>query len=165
MAAISPYGDTPVNTVWGFHHLVFNRHTRGMDIQELRRERLREWIRLNYDSVVMRFCQAVGKAQSQMADMLDGRKSFGEKVARDLEKLAHMPPLYLDTDPGSYAVREPTMGYHGIQLTRAGALLAAEWEKLDISDRVEMESEILTRVAKGVRARRKTHKPDRPTKQ
>jgi hypothetical protein len=53
-----------------------------------------------------------------------------------------------------YAPRETADGeelkqaYHGVWLTRAGALLAAEWEKLDVADRAEIEGQILTRVAK-----------------
>lgn len=136
-----------------------------MDIQAVRRQRLREWIKDNHKSVVLQFAQTVGKPQSQMADMLDGRKSFGEKVARQLEKLARMPPLWLDMDPTGGGVREPTAAYHGIQLTRAGALLAAEWEKLDLADRVEIETMVLGRAAGKVRggrhkSRRASHTDD-----
>jgi hypothetical protein len=145
--------------------MVKNRHNKGMDIQELRRQQLREWIKFNHESVVMRFAAAINKPQPQVADMLSGRKSFGEKVARQIEQLAKMPPMYLDTPPGGLAVREPTLGYHGVQLTRAGALLAAEWEKLDVAKRLKFETKILAEVAKGVRSRRKPPKGDRPTKQ
>jgi transcriptional regulator with XRE-family HTH domain len=48
---------------------------------------------------------------------------------------------------GRSEVREPTAPYHGIQLTRSGAMLGAEWEKLDIDDRTRLEAEILTLVA------------------
>lgn len=148
--------------------MVFIRHTRTVEIQELRRHQLREWIRFNYQSVVMRFAADIGKPQPQVADMLSGRKSFGEKVARQIEKLAEMPPMYLDTDPevaGAHSVREPTLGYHGVQLTRSGALLAAEWEKLDVVKRLKYETKILADVAKTVRDRRKSHKDVRDTKQ
>lgn len=59
----------------------------------------------------------------------------------------------------STTVRDATSAYHGVQLTRAGALLAAEWEKLDVSDRAEIEGIILTRVASKKRDGRKPHKP------
>lgn len=36
------------------------------------------------------------KSESQINDMLAGRKSFGEKVARDIEKRAHLKPGSLD---------------------------------------------------------------------
>lgn len=80
---------------------------------------------------------------TQIADMLSGTKSFGEKVARKLEALAKMPELWLDRDDVS---DEPRLSYHGVMLTRAGALLGAEWEKLDVSDRIEMQLEIEARV-------------------
>lgn len=146
--------------------MVQRRHTRRVEIQELRRRRLRDWIKANHESVVMRFAASINKPQSQVADMLDKRKSFGEKIARQIERLAKMPPLYLDTDPSAGSgAREPTLAYHGIQLTRAGALLAAEWEKLDLADRLELERQILMRVAKSVRGRRKGDKGERPTDQ
>lgn len=67
-----------------------------MDIQSLRRDRLREWIRDHYDGNVSRYAEIVGKKQSQIADMLDERKSFGEKVAGALEgKTPGMPSGYL----------------------------------------------------------------------
>ena len=48
---------------------------------------------------------------------------------------------------GRSDVREATAPYHGIQLTRSGAMLGAEWEKLDIEDRTRIEAEILMLVA------------------
>jgi hypothetical protein len=78
-----------------------------MDIPKVRRRLLRDYIAKNFprdgDSKgnVSAFANAIGIAQSQIADMLDGRKSFGEKVARRLEGLAakkKMPPLVLDGD-------------------------------------------------------------------
>ena len=136
-----------------YHHTVYQKatpfrdftrirlagDTKRMEIKELRRKALREWIDRHYGGVVLRFAEAVGKSQSQIADTLDGRKSFGEKVAKSLEDAATAAiggkdRLHLVT-PEVGGVREPTQSYHGVQLTRAGALLAAEWEKLDVVDR------------------------------
>jgi len=61
-------------------------------------------------------------------------------------------------------IREPTSSYHGVQLTRSGALLAAEWEKLDVSDRAEIEGEILARVGRRVRGSRARDKIEKSAK-
>jgi len=78
-----------------------------------------------------------------------------------LERDAHIPKGWLDGDD---SVSEPTLLYYGASLTRAGALLAAEWEKLDVADRAEIESEIHMRVARTVRERRSrgSHHQDPP---
>lgn len=55
---------------------------------------------------------------------------------------------------GDMGSKEPRQPYHGIMLTRAGAMLGAEWEKLDTADRYEFEREIMERVAKKVRRER-----------
>lgn len=111
------------------------------ELVEKRRARLAEWIRRNHDDNATAFARSVDKKQSQIADMLDGRKSFGEKVARDLELRARMPVGYLDSDTD-----DDRLMYHGLLLTRAAAQLAAEWEKLDLADRIELEEEIRRRV-------------------
>lgn len=38
------------------------------------------------------------KSESQINDTLAGRKSFGEKVARAMEKALDLPPYWLDGD-------------------------------------------------------------------
>jgi transcriptional regulator with XRE-family HTH domain len=54
--------------------------------------------------------------------------------------------------------QEPRLSYHGVLLTRSGALLAAEWEKLDVRDRAEIEGIIFARVGERVRSARKPEK-------
>lgn len=103
----------------------------------------------------MRFAEANRISQPQIADMLRGVKKFGEKVALRIERQARMPVGTLVNPAAPLSVREPTQPYHGVQLTRAGALLGAEWEKLDVADRAELEAEILNRVAKTVRAKKR----------
>lgn len=67
-----------------------------MDVQENRRERLRQFIDDRYAGNVSRFAVSVGKSQPQIADMLNGRKSFGERVARSLEESLALPSGYFD---------------------------------------------------------------------
>lgn len=67
-----------------------------MSIQETRRDSLRRIIAERFGGNVSRFAQSARKAQSQIADMLDGRKAFGERVARAIESNLHLPVGYLD---------------------------------------------------------------------
>jgi plasmid maintenance system antidote protein VapI len=82
-------------------------HNSEMQIQAARRSALRAYIRKHHskpglsDGNVTEFARSIGMAQSQIADMLDGRKSFGEKVARKIEKLLERhgkPSVQLDAD-------------------------------------------------------------------
>ena len=78
------------------------------EVQDLRRQRLQDWIDTYHDSNVTGFAHWIGKGQNQLAEMLSDRrkKSFGEKVARDIERRVaekadedpdalEMPPGYL----------------------------------------------------------------------
>ena len=56
-------------------------------------------------------------------------------------------------------ISEPKALYHGVLLTRAGALLAADWERLDVADRIEIEEQIRERVRDKVRDNRKPSPP------
>lgn len=61
-----------------------------MDIQETRRRVLRELIKTRNNGVVRQFASEIGKPDGQINDMLatPPRKSFGERVARQIESLA-----------------------------------------------------------------------------
>lgn len=64
---------------------------------ELRRARLLTYIKRNPEyGNVNAFATGIGKSPSQIADMLAGRKAFGEKVAREIERLTGMPTGSLD---------------------------------------------------------------------
>lgn len=88
-----------------------------------------------------------------------GGKAIGEDLARSWEKTLGLPRYWFDGASDATAVREPTQVYHGVRLTRAGALLAQEWEKLDLPDRIDVESDVLQKVAKKVRDERKRPRP------
>ncbi len=67
------------------------------DIQQIRREKLAKLVD-EYGLAVV--AKRIGKPASQVNDMLAGRKSFGEKVARAIEVSwgADMPAGWLDSD-------------------------------------------------------------------
>jgi hypothetical protein len=72
-----------------------------MDIQDLRRYILKALIDEKYGGNVSAFATAIKKAQSQIADTLDRRKAFGEKVAREIETRAKLPRGYFDREEAS----------------------------------------------------------------
>lgn len=69
-----------------------------MNIQDLRRHILRAYIDARFSGNVSRFAQEAKKQQSQVADMLDGRKAFGERIARTLEGTLRLPRGYFDRE-------------------------------------------------------------------
>jgi SOS-response transcriptional repressor LexA len=80
-----------------------------MDMPTIRRANLtRLFNRLSPDDVTG-FGKIIGKSQSATSDLLLGRKSFGEKMARSIEKNAGWPMMSLD------ASDEPNI-QHGITL-------------------------------------------------
>lgn len=121
---------------------------------------MRQWIDARHGGNISAFADSVGRKQPQISDVLSGAKSFGEKLARRIEGEAHMPPRYLD---GPDMSGQLTALYHGVKLTRSGALLGAEWEKLPIDMRAEFEEKILAAVAKQIRSQRPRSDDDTPT--
>ena len=67
-----------------------------MEAQQCRRAVLRHYIESRFDGNVRQFSLVAGKADRQLNDMLAGRKPFGEKVARDIEKNVGLAPLFFD---------------------------------------------------------------------
>lgn len=63
-------------------------------MQDLRRENLK---RLVGSGKISTTARRLGKPSSQVADIISGRKSFGEKVARQMEAYAGLPEGYFDT--------------------------------------------------------------------
>lgn len=78
-----------------------------MDQTNIRRERLRLLIKERSQPVI---AKQTNRPSSQFTDMLAGRKSFGEKVARMLEQELSLPPKWFD-QPLSNQVREPQAEY------------------------------------------------------
>lgn len=55
------------------------------EAQQARRNTLRAYIDKNFATSVNAFADALGRSQPQLNEMLTGRRSFGEKMARSLE--------------------------------------------------------------------------------
>lgn len=123
-----------------------------------RQERLGQLI-LSKKLTVNEIAEAVGVMNNYVSQVRHGHKNLSGDKAREWEKSLGLPAGWLDGDEPISDVRMP---YHGYLLTRAGAELAAEWEKLPVGDRAEIEALILTRVARQKRDERKARPPDDP---
>jgi hypothetical protein len=124
-----------------------------VDIQDVRREALRAWIKASPEKNVTQFAAKWKLNQSHLSEMLAGKRVLGERAARNIERKAKIPPRHLEGLSGG--TKEAAVPYHGILLTRAGAALGAEWEKLDIDRRAHFEQMIYSEVAKKIRSSRK----------
>lgn len=57
--------------------------------------------------------QAIGRKTNQASDLISGRASFGEKVARSIEGFAGLPAGWLDDDEGGEVTRAVIKGAGG----------------------------------------------------
>ena len=71
-----------------------------INIAELRRRNLREWINRLHQGRQIDFVSATGINQGELSALLKN-KPFGERKARKIEHSAGMPALWLDTDHSS----------------------------------------------------------------
>lgn len=78
-------------------------------VQEIRRARLRLLIDEVFDGNVSSFAAATGKSQSQLSSTLSGRKAFGERLARQVERDAGLARGALDVpiDDGGLSLVPP----------------------------------------------------------
>ncbi len=105
---------------------------------------------------VTAFAKEVGKPQSQVQDMLDGRKAFGEKVARQLESKAGLPAGALDGNQASAnLVRDVSAQVvYGSPISVEASLLGREWDKLKEPLKAHIRELILMLVGAQVRESR-----------
>lgn len=130
----------------------------------MRRTTLRELIKdPRWNGNVSAFARDAQKPASQIQDMLDGRKAFGEKVARQIEQRIGLPLGTLDgAPPVSPIVRESAVVY-GSPITAEASLVGREWDKLSEPIRTHIRQMIHMLVGTQVRARR-AKKKDRPSR-
>lgn len=116
---------------------------------------LREQVRLtrieNFKNLAATFgsisdlARAIGRRQSQVSDMIKGRKSFGDAIARDIEKKLGLNEMALDHPGAEYRevnIRRSTT-YRRIPVIHledlcdlAAALVKPNREELEVSDNV-----------------------------
>lgn len=68
-----------------------------MSLKLIRIHRLKRFIVLRDLDGPVQLGKAIGKSASQASDLLTGKASFGEKVARSIEEFAQLPTNWLDT--------------------------------------------------------------------
>ena len=113
-----------------------------MTIQDIRRRALATLIEKRWGNNARRFSLAIRKSDVQINDMLAGRKSFGEKVARDIETRAGLEPGTLDRSdaPATSQAAEPTpLPY----LTEEARIVAEIYQALPGSARAEFSRAIV----------------------
>lgn len=82
----------------------------AMDKVDIRRANLQRLINELAGGNVTAFGRMTKKKQSQLADMLDGRKGFGERVAESIEDQLNLEPGWLSTpQPERITFRQPTL--------------------------------------------------------
>lgn len=77
-------------------HLLSNRWMEEEALKKRRIINLKSWIDNRLEGSVAEAARKSGKSDSQLRDMLAGRKSFGEKVARSIEDKLGMEEGLLD---------------------------------------------------------------------
>lgn len=71
-----------------------------MDIQSVRRSNLRRAIEDLEHGNMTALAERAKKSPTQISDMLSGRKAFGEKVARAIERALDLPSGWMDQPHG-----------------------------------------------------------------
>ena len=88
-----------------------------MSLKEIRISRLKQLQAELGASGPVALAKAIGRKTNQTSDLLHGRASFGEKVARSIEEHVGLPPGWLDRQvpPGP----RPAPGSAGARTQRA----------------------------------------------
>lgn len=73
-------------------------HSFSMTLKLVRIARLKKFAKDRQIEGPVQLGQAIGRKTNQASDLLAGRASFGEKVARSIEEFAQLPPGWLDED-------------------------------------------------------------------
>lgn len=136
MASATPFRDFTKRGARA-HNLGMGDKATQKQIQDARRAKLIAYISEHFPSAthprgnVSAFADGIGKKQSQIADVLDGRKPFGEKLAINIEQLVTAklvpkgkPELRFDIG------RDAVQTFYGIPLSREAVEFAAEWTRL-----------------------------------
>lgn len=105
----TPFSDD-CNTLWGIHRLVLMCANGFMRIDEIRRGNLAAYCDRECGGNQAELARRAQRKPNQIADMLAGRKAFGEKVAREIERNLGMPPNQLDHQTQALAAAPPLRG-------------------------------------------------------
>jgi hypothetical protein len=100
-------------------------------VQVLRRRRLKAYMqRLQMPAVEL--CRRIDRLPSHVSDLLNGRKSFGEKAARHIEHGLALPEGYLDS-----------MDHPDEPMSPSLRLLLRFWGQLTPSQRAQVSVQVM----------------------
>lgn len=118
ISAITPNGVSHVNTVrWSTGGLLA-----AVDLKDIRRQRLAKLAKMrNVVDNPSGLGLLIGKKPNQVYNLLSGKASFGEKVARSIEASAGLPVMWLDVDEEAGASL-PGWPFKNVDLDRVLAL-------------------------------------------
>ncbi len=71
----------------------------NLNINKIRIANLKRIISEDYSNSIHAFAKKIGRNSSQFYNLFKGDRSFGQKLARDLELLLNLQPLSLDKSP------------------------------------------------------------------
>ncbi|HLX53338.1 MAG TPA: S24/S26 family peptidase [Aquella sp.] len=77
-----------------------------MDVNKIRITNLKRIISENYNNSIHRFAKEIGRHSSQFYNLFRGDRSFGQKLARDLELALKLAPLTLDKSPDEKTIMD-----------------------------------------------------------
>lgn len=119
----TPFSVQNVNTYWCIYKMMITCCNEQMNEQDFRRKKLQAMVDSEGLSAVAR---KLKKPASQINDMLTCRKSFGEKVAREMEKNAGIADRWFD----DYSTNiEPATGFRG-RVPLISWVQAGDWSEI-----------------------------------
>lgn len=148
---------TPIGQFTGWCTAAHNR--RVAELAPVRRRNLRRVIDAEpYVGNATAFANAIQMSPPQLANTLTGSggKSFGEKLARKIERAAKLPPMYLDTEDAPPPPRPatPVLPHRSSEAAR----FAAEWDQLDEPARTQIQIMVEALRANQIKAEREAKK-------
>jgi len=118
ISAITPNGGVHVNTTRCDDRCLLG----AVDLKDIRRQRLAHLAKMrNVVDNPSGLGELIGKKPNQVYNLLHGTASFGEKVARSIERAAGLPALWLDVDEEA-GERLPGWPFEAVSLDRVVAL-------------------------------------------
>lgn len=77
-----------------------------MDVNKIRITNLKRIISEKHNNSIHRFAKEIGWHSSQFYNLFKGDRSFGQKLARNLELILNLPPLTLDKSPDEETIMD-----------------------------------------------------------
>lgn len=90
-------------------HLWVKRGEFMKETTRIRAENLKSWIDEYFGGKQAAFIEKTGMNQGELSALINGRRVFGERKARSIEELAHMPNMYLEQTSESNLIDDPAM--------------------------------------------------------